>query len=429
MFIHQPIPVNLPPRTTVVAVSAGHRHSAIIDRHGRLFTFGCGLNGQLGLGDLQRRVDEPQLVRALAGEKAVSVAAGMSSTAVATMRGGVFTFGNGRDGKLGHGDQHLQLLPKAVEALSDVRITCVAGDRAFGAIDSDGNLFMWGPSEAGQCGHGTTAPTMRPRRVELQLPIVAVDCGFAHTAAIDADGGLRLWGSNRYGQLGRNKDDTAVVLRAPESHLLRDHICACSVSCGDNHTMVSVMDEKGGCLVAIFGDNTAHQLGTEAYLSLSKPKRLDALDGCPIRHVACGAQHSVVMDDEGKLMSMGDISRGQLGRVCQPLDTNIGVVRLRANETSDAIDDDCVDVTSDGSSALSPIRDRRRVQMEPNRTPPPMVTYRAYSSFVARHRPVLRAHPFPPHPTCSRPLLQTLPMTIHAERASTLRSTRSAPLA
>jgi alpha-tubulin suppressor-like RCC1 family protein len=47
-------------------VSCGFGHTAVLTEAGRVYTFGCGEDGQLGLGDYQD-VREPRCVRALTG--------------------------------------------------------------------------------------------------------------------------------------------------------------------------------------------------------------------------------------------------------------------------------------------------------------------------------------------------------------------------
>jgi len=63
--------------------------------------------------------------------------------------------GQGRDGRLGHGDQEHQLLPKKVEALAGQRVIAVsAGGEHSLALTADGSVWSWGFGVEGQLGHG-----------------------------------------------------------------------------------------------------------------------------------------------------------------------------------------------------------------------------------------------------------------------------------
>lgn len=60
-------------------VATGHSHSAVISSEGKLFTFGCGESGRLGLGGNQNR-RTPEHVAKLADVKLGYVACGSNHT-------------------------------------------------------------------------------------------------------------------------------------------------------------------------------------------------------------------------------------------------------------------------------------------------------------------------------------------------------------
>ncbi|XP_047986444.1 uncharacterized protein LOC125226505 [Leguminivora glycinivorella] len=65
--------------TPVTAVSAGHYHSAAVDQGGRLYTWGWGVHGQLGLGTIDDKWT-PQLVTKFQGRKVLRVGCGACHT-------------------------------------------------------------------------------------------------------------------------------------------------------------------------------------------------------------------------------------------------------------------------------------------------------------------------------------------------------------
>jgi len=67
--------------SSVKQASAGHNHSALVLVDGRLMTFGCNRQGQLGHGDDQER-KRPETIGALAGERVGMVACGGSHTVI-----------------------------------------------------------------------------------------------------------------------------------------------------------------------------------------------------------------------------------------------------------------------------------------------------------------------------------------------------------
>jgi RCC1 and BTB domain-containing protein len=101
----------------VVGASAGSGHTVAWTESGEVYTFGFGTFGNLGHGGHgNERV--PRVVEALAGKKVVGAAAGGSHTVAWTEGGEVYTFGDGRRGKLGHGGEEHERLPRLVGVLA-----------------------------------------------------------------------------------------------------------------------------------------------------------------------------------------------------------------------------------------------------------------------------------------------------------------------
>ena len=110
----------------------------------------------LGHGDQQDQL-LPKKVEAFAGRCVVAVSAGGGHSLAITTDGAVWSWGWGDDGRLGHGDQQRQLLPKKVEAFAGRRvIAATAGLAQNLALTADDAVFTWGEG-----GHGCLARTPR----------------------------------------------------------------------------------------------------------------------------------------------------------------------------------------------------------------------------------------------------------------------------
>ena len=83
---------------------------------GEVLSFGKGEDGQLGHGEEVNQL-VPRVIEALSGTRVVAIAAGGGHSMVLTGEGTVLSFGDGVSGRLGHGDEEDQLVPKVIAGL------------------------------------------------------------------------------------------------------------------------------------------------------------------------------------------------------------------------------------------------------------------------------------------------------------------------
>jgi alpha-tubulin suppressor-like RCC1 family protein len=195
---------------TVAAASAGFNHTAILTTAGNVYTFGRGVEGQLGHGDKNLRA-VPTFVRgALQARVAMAVSAGFLSTAVLMQSGQLYTFGNEHD----DGEEVEESnLPTLVAAPLGKRFVSAsnAGYHTV-ATTGDGACYSWGRGVYGRLGHGDEEDCILPKQVEALAGkrVSAVAAGGHHSAAITTEGDLFTWGgggSDYFPQLGLGTAD------------------------------------------------------------------------------------------------------------------------------------------------------------------------------------------------------------------------------
>ena len=191
-----------------VAVYCGAYHTATVKEDGTLYTFGSGSYGRLGHGDTRPKL-MPSRVGALQSVRVISVSCGDYHTAAVGEDGKLYTFGAGQFGRLGHGGDQDQFVPKRVEGMPDgvrvVAVSCGFGHTA--AVSEEGTLYTFGIGFNGRLGHGDQEDQLVPKRVDAlqDVRVVDVSCGSQHTAAASDNGMLYTFG---YGSSGLGHGDS-----------------------------------------------------------------------------------------------------------------------------------------------------------------------------------------------------------------------------
>ncbi|NXN27701.1 RPGR regulator, partial [Nycticryphes semicollaris] len=169
----------------VSSVSCGYYHSALITGDGELYTFGEPENGKLGLLPEQLKNNRvPQPVLGIM-EKVNKVACGGEHTVVLTETD-VYTFGLGQYGQLGHGTFIFETsVPKSVKHLRRHKISNVTcGENHTAVIAENGLMFTFGDGRHGKLGLGEENftnqfdPTLCYNF--LRFTVLLVACGGCH---------------------------------------------------------------------------------------------------------------------------------------------------------------------------------------------------------------------------------------------------------
>lgn len=185
----------------IVGASCGTTYSAVITNNGELYTFGQGRFGKLGHGNSDDK-SVPTLVTALKSHKVIDVACGDSHTLCATDQGKVFVFGDGDFGKLGIGATNGSQVPILIDGLADIS-NVYSGSHSSMAITSDGtSIYTWG--KCGRLGHENVNEDLyTPKKIEglNGKKVEKVSVGSAHSLLLMSNGELYGFGKNDFSQV------------------------------------------------------------------------------------------------------------------------------------------------------------------------------------------------------------------------------------
>lgn len=194
-----------PPQGTVVACHAGESHNLFVTSEGEVWQwFGESATRVIARVGMER----PTARLVLGLPKVRKVSCGWHHTLVLTWDGRVFAFGGGCFGQLGLGScrqcpspSHVALPVECNSSVVDV----AAGFACSLAATEQGWVYAWGSNEKCQLGLGTSVRgTVSPKPVDALagVRVMQISAGFSHTACITRSGLLYLWGFGSYGQLG-----------------------------------------------------------------------------------------------------------------------------------------------------------------------------------------------------------------------------------
>ncbi|XP_061545693.1 probable E3 ubiquitin-protein ligase HERC4 [Phycodurus eques] len=202
------VPRNIKALTDVqiTQVACGYWHSLALSKGSQIFSWGQNRYGQLGLGVNGQCISSPQIIQSLQGIPFAQISGGGAHSFALTLSGAVFGWGRNKFGQLGLNDSNDRCFPTLLKSLRSQKVIFVScGEDHTAALTKLSGVFTFGAGGYGQLGHNSTNHEINPRKVfELMgNRVTQVACGRQHTLAFTPScGKMDSFGLGGNGQLG-----------------------------------------------------------------------------------------------------------------------------------------------------------------------------------------------------------------------------------
>ncbi|OMJ68854.1 hypothetical protein SteCoe_33564 [Stentor coeruleus] len=325
-----------------VDIAVGDLHGLCCAKDGRLYSWGNGIFGQLGLPaddliivqkemlqprfkkiwaqklqkvimlpnmppNLKETLEKmhvpylaiaPKLIRVPFKSLVQAVACGLYHSLILTEFGEAFSFGLGEGGRLGHGNEESCMVPEQIK-LPCKGIRIAAGYHNSFFVLEDRNVWSCGETCQGSLGHDTSK--LIPTQIPFLKDVHHISSASTHTGIVTTQGKAILFGCNSDHKLGGTSPHTIDDING---ELLR------GIYCGGRHTCALTQKLE----VYAWGYNTSGQLGLSSTMfhSMTEPVKVEYLTGRGVINLALGWEHSTAITVDGLLYCWGSNAKGQL---------------------------------------------------------------------------------------------------------------------
>jgi alpha-tubulin suppressor-like RCC1 family protein len=301
-------------------VACGTEHTIILMNDGTVRSVGENMSGQLGreISKVNYIFNQITLRQINLKGKAKQVACGDSHTVILMKNGSVWSCGANNAGQLGREtDKGCDFLLRKVNLYGNNAKQVVCGALHTFVLMENGSVWSCGANNDGQLGDNRHVGTSRSNFDFQQIDLHGnrakqIACGNTLTVILTEKNVILSCGSNRYGQLGSNRNFAEKRCNPIFQPIIFNSI-AKQIFCGDVITWV--LTNNGAIFMC--GDRTSYYNHSGCtnipYTEVGILQQIDFRTH-KVSRVANGTGYTVILLENGRLLSRGINTTGQLGR-------------------------------------------------------------------------------------------------------------------
>ncbi len=290
--------INIEPK-----VVTGGKHTLSLKADGTVWAYGQNTYGQLGIGT-QDSTDNPIYVNFGTGVKIVDIACGEEHSMALDSAGNVYVWGRNNYYQLGNSTDIFVTSPKIINSITNA-IKIASGNNNCFVITQDKNSYSWGLNANGECGIGSYTNKITITKTKFLTDVIEIKAGKNHTVALKSTGEVFVTGSNLYGELGFGEQETRKINTFRRMNLITNVV---EIATGDSHSLVLTKDGK----LFTWGSNIYGNLGNgQSQTQSNRPVEIQGIQN--VRYIEGGKGYSLLIDSGNDVYVSGLNNSGQLG--------------------------------------------------------------------------------------------------------------------
>jgi alpha-tubulin suppressor-like RCC1 family protein len=310
-----PVLTDPPSGTNFYSVTAGGNHvCALANPYNNAYCWGRNYSGQLGINQTADQHSPVEVGAAQAppgpsGTPLTQVSVGNSHMCGIDQTAKAYCWGLNQQGQLGDGTTTIRQTPTAVNAPAGVSFTQFAlGSVHTCATGNDARTYCWGAGSTGALGNGSTAdvPTPTPVDTPPGVTLTGLTAESGHTCGLGSNAITYCWGSNYTGELGNGTTSNGLrpmPVNAPTG------VTFTQIAAGGSHTCGIGNDSRAYC----WGLGTNGAMGNGSTADQLTPGPVTMPGGVAFTKITSGQNHSCAIGDDNRTYCWGFNGNYQVG--------------------------------------------------------------------------------------------------------------------